>query len=282
MTWPKVALGEVMTLDLEPHRVEAGQTYPNIGIYSFGRGTFAKADIDAASTSASTLYRVRAGQIIYSRLFAFEGAYASVPAEHDGAFVSNEFPTFTVDPDQVDPDYIAWLFRWHGTWRSLRAGAVGMGDRRQRVHPDRVLHHRIFLPSLAEQRRTIMRLDAAAAAMAARITAAGELEAELAATLAAAFDRITRDAPRSTMGEVAPLARRSITIDPEAEYAEIGVRSFYRGIFTRRVLKGEDFSWQKLFRVNKGDLVFSNLMAWEQAVALGSGPINGLAEGRLG
>lgn len=268
MTWPKVALGEVMTLDLEPHRVEAGQTYPNIGIYSFGRGTFAKAEIDAASTSASTLYRVRAGQIIYSRLFAFEGAYASVPAEHDGAFVSNEFPTFTVDPDQVDPGYIAWLFRWHGTWRSLRAGAVGMGDRRQRVHPDRVLRHRILLPPLAEQRRIIMRLDAASAAMAARITAAGELKGELAATLAATFDRITRDAPRSTMGEIAPLVRRPVTIDPDAIYPELGVRSFGRGTFHKPPLAGIDVGSKKLFSIQPADLMFNIVFAWEGAVAV--------------
>lgn len=268
MTWSKVALSEVMTLDIEPHRVEAGQTYPNIGIYSFGRGTFSKPDIDAASTSATTLYRVRAGQIIYSRLFAFEGAYASVPTEHDGTFVSNEFPTFTVDPDQVDPGYIAWLFRWHGTWRSLRAGAVGMGDRRQRVHPDRVLRHRILLPSLAEQRRTIMRLDAAAAAMEARITAAGELKSELAATLAAAFDRITRNAPRSTMGEAAPLVRRPVTIDPDATYPELGVRSFGRGLFAKPDVVGSDVTWQSLFRIEAGDLVFSNIKAWEGAFAV--------------
>lgn len=268
MTWPEVQLSEAMTLDLEPHRVEAGQTYPNIGIYSFGRGTFAKTDIDATSTSATTLYRVRAGQIIYSRLFAFEGAYASVPAEHDGTFVSNEFPTFTVDSDQVDPGYIAWLFRWPDTWRSLRAGAVGMGDRRQRVHPDRVLRHRISLPPLTNQYRIVARLDAAAAAMAARIAAARELEAELAATLAAAFDRITRDAPRSTMGEVAPLVRRPVTISADATYPELGVRSFGRGLFAKPDVAGDAVTWQSLFRIEAGDLVFSNIKAWEGAFAV--------------
>ena len=109
MTWPMVTLGEVMSLDLDPHPVEAERAYPNVGIYSFGRGTFAKPPIDAASTSASRLYRIRKGQIVYSRLFAFEGAYASVPAEHDGMFVSNEFPTFTVDANRAEPAYIGWL-----------------------------------------------------------------------------------------------------------------------------------------------------------------------------
>ena len=268
MTRPKVALSEVMALDLEPHKVEVGQTYSNIGIYSFGRGTFAKADIDAASTSASTLYRVRAGQVIYSRLFAFEGAYASVPVQHDGAFVSNEFPTFTVNPAKADPRYIAWLFRWSDTWHALRAGAIGMGDRRQRIHPDRVLRHRFSLPSVREQGRIVARLDAAAAAIAARTDTMRRLEAELAATLAAAFDRITRDAPRSTMAEVAPLVRRPVTIDPNATYLELGVRSFGKGTFHKPPLAGIDVGSKKLFSIEPADLVFNIVFAWEGAIAV--------------
>lgn len=271
MTWPMVALGEVMALDLDPHPVEAGCSYPNVGIYSFGRGTFVKPAIEAASTSASTLYRIRAGQIIYSRLFAFEGAYATVPAEQDGMFVSNEFPTFTVDASRADPRYIGWLFRWQETWRALRLGAVGMGDRRQRVHPDRLLAHRISLPHISEQRRVVEKLDAAATAIEVRSRGATSVDTEIDAMLAAAFACIIADAPSRRMAEVAPLVRRSVAIDSQAEYAEIGVRSFYRGIFLRRTMTGEEFSWQKLFKIEKNDLVFSNLMAWEGAVALADG-----------
>ena len=48
------------------------------------------------------------------------------------------------------------------------------------------------------------------------------------------------------------------------------MRSFYKGIFHRRTIPGAEFTWQKLFRIATGDLVFSNLMAWEQAIALAS------------
>ena len=268
MTWPKVALGEVMQLDLNPHTVEAGQSYPNFGIYSFGRGTFTKPAIDAATTSATTLYRVRAGQIIYSRLFAFEGAYTSVPAEQDGAFVSNEFPTFSVAADHADPAYIAWLFRWPETWRALRMGAVGMGDRRQRVHPDRVLAHALPLPPLEEQRRIVARLNAAAQALAARGRAAAVVGAEIAIALRAACVRITADAPRAPMGEVAPLVRRPVTVDPDATYPELGVRSFGKGTFHKPALPGIEVDSKKLFRIEDGDLLFNIVFAWEGAVAV--------------
>lgn len=271
MTWPTVTLGEVMSLDLDPYPVEAERAYPNIGIYSFGRGTFAKPPIEAATTSASTLYRIRERQIIYSRLFAFEGAYASVPAEQDGMFVSNEFPTFTVDARRADPAYIGWLFRWQETWRALRLGAVGMGDRRQRVHPDRILAHSIVLPPLPAQRRIVQRLDAAAAAMDARTAATKSIDGEIGAVLAAAFARIVADAPRRAMAEVAPLVRRPVTIDLDAVYSELGVRSFGRGLFIKPDVTSADITWQSLYRIEAGDLVFSNIKAWEGAFAV-AGP----------
>lgn len=69
------------------------------------------------------------------------------------------------------------------------------------------------------------------------------------------------------LAEIAPLVRRPVEIEPDAEYTEIGVRSFYKGIFHRRRLKGAEYSWQKLFWIEDGDIVFSNIMAWEQAIA---------------
>ena len=155
-----VPLGEVMIPAGEPHRVETERSYPNLGIYSFARGCFGKPPIDGNLTSAPTLYRVRSGQFIYSRLFAFEGAYAVVPDELDGAFVSNEFPCFAVQRDRVLPRYLRWMFSLPRVWAALAEGSKGMGDRRKRVHPEQLLAYQAALPPLDDQRRIVERLDA--------------------------------------------------------------------------------------------------------------------------
>lgn len=78
--------------------------------------------------------------------------------------------------------------------------------------------------------------------------------------------------PYLPLAEVAPLVRRVISPDPDATYTELGVRSFNKGTFHRRTVKGAEFTWQELYLVRENDLVFSNIMAWEGAVALaGSG-----------
>ena len=86
--------------------------------------------------------------------------------------------------------------------------------------------------------------------------------------LALRFRDAIANAPLRAMAEVAPLIRRDVAIDLEASYTELGVRSFYKGTFHRRTVAGSEFTWQKMFRVEEGDLIFSNIMAWEQAIAL--------------
>lgn len=156
--WPKVRLGEVLRLSLDPHSVEADREYPNLGILSFGRGLFHKPPISGATTSARTLFRVRTGQFIYSRLFAFEGAYGLVTPDFDGHFVSNEFPTFDADPTRLLPEFVHAYFRRRDAWQVVAMQTTGMGNRRQRVQPERLLAHEIPLPPLAEQRRVVRRI----------------------------------------------------------------------------------------------------------------------------
>jgi type I restriction enzyme S subunit len=88
----------VVRLVSQPYVVNPDESYPNLGIYSFGRGLFRKAPISGLETSAKVLYRVKAAQFIYSRLFAFEGAYGAVTKDYDGFYVSNEYPTFECNP----------------------------------------------------------------------------------------------------------------------------------------------------------------------------------------
>jgi type I restriction enzyme, S subunit len=81
--------------------------------------------------------------------------------------------------------------------------------------------------------------------------------------------------PYLPLAEVAPLVRRVIAPDPDATYTELGVRSFNKGTFHRRTVKGAEFTWQELYLVSQNDLVFSNIMAWEGAVALASADDDG-------
>jgi type I restriction enzyme S subunit len=149
--WRETTLGEVIKLRADPVTVRTTENYPNLGIYSFGKGLFKKSPIDGLATSANTLYRVHAGQFIYSRLFAFEGAYGVVTESYDGCFVSNEYPTFEYKPEIVHPVFLQAYFKAPRIWSEIAIGSKGLGDRRQRVHPEQILAHKLFLPPIAWQ-----------------------------------------------------------------------------------------------------------------------------------
>jgi len=157
--WARTALGAVMQQREDPVIVDGTAVYPNFGILSFGRGTFEKPPIDGSSTSAKTLNRVHAGQFIYSRLFAFEGAYSFVPASFNGWFVSGEFPTFDVDPDALDARWLAAYLRSPDRWAELATRSKGLGLRRQRVPSEAVLAYEIWLPPYEEQQKFLTLAD---------------------------------------------------------------------------------------------------------------------------
>src|ERR1700722_12942595 len=70
------------------------------------------------------------------------------------------------------------------------------------------------------------------------------------------------------VGDVLKLERRVIPIEPTNSYELIGVYSFGKGIFHREPTIGADLGPYRFSQVREGDLVLSNIQAWEGAVAL--------------
>lgn len=188
--WEEVGLGSVMVQADNKVKVTPDGVYPNLGILSYGRGLFEKPDIDGSRTSAAVLNQVRSGQFIYSRLFAFEGAYAYVPPEFDGRFVSNEFPTFDPNPDLLDARWLANVMRSPSSWAELRGSSKGLGVRRQRVPVEAILSYRIWLPPIETQKSMVAAIDRIESIQAARVDVERRTAALIPAELNRAFAEI--------------------------------------------------------------------------------------------
>ncbi len=70
------------------------------------------------------------------------------------------------------------------------------------------------------------------------------------------------------VGSALTLARRHVDVEPAAKYYEIGLRSFGKGIFHKPPVTGADLGTKRVFAIADGDLVVSNVFAWEGAVAV--------------
>jgi type I restriction enzyme S subunit len=75
---------------------------------------------------------------------------------------------------------------------------------------------------------------------------------------------------RVRVGEVLSLKRRPVVVDPDGEYEEVGVRAFGRGLFHKEPVSGATLGSKRVFWIEPGDLVISNVFAWEGAVAVAS------------
>jgi type I restriction enzyme, S subunit len=158
MSYPRVRLHRVLLRRSDDVPVEATETYRTAGIYSYGRGLFERPVISGSETSYRSYFQLHEGQFVYSKLFAWEGAVAVVEPAFDGLFVSSEFPTFDIDPDVALTEYIAALCLWPEFHRAIAGGRSGLGVRRQRVNPERLLSVEVPLPDLSEQARIVGRL----------------------------------------------------------------------------------------------------------------------------
>jgi type I restriction enzyme S subunit len=164
--------------------------------------------------------------------------------------------------------YLYWYFRCPATWEQLAKHSTGVGARRERLHPSRLLAEAVPLPTLPEQGRIVASLDA----IATRLAEAGRLRQEIQddakALLHSVFHRLIQGAEYRPLAEVAPIVRRPVQIDLDGAYPELGVRSFGKGTFHKPLLAGADVGAKKLYHIHPGDLVLSNVFAWEGAIAV--------------
>lgn len=62
--------------------------------------------------------------------------------------------------------------------------------------------------------------------------------------------------------------RRPVQVDPFGSYPELGIRSYGNGTFHKPALTGTEIGDKRVFRIEPGDLLFSNVFAWEGAIAV--------------
>ncbi len=266
--WPRVTLGKLIKSIERREAVIPEQKYRLLGVRWYGQGLFIKEEKFGFDVRAPHLYKVENGDFVYSRLFAWKGSFANATEIEHGCYVSNEFPCFH-PTNRIDPSFLLWYFSREIAWSEalgLSSGATPTS--RNRLSEARFLGMLIPLPSIDEQRAIVTRLDAIADKVRQVEAKLDEIEADAERLLAIRFRKIIEDVKWQTMAEVAPLVRREVEVDLEGSYPELGIRSFGKGTFHKPPLEGADVGSKRLFSIEPGDLLFSNVFAWEGAIAV--------------
>ena len=264
--WPRVKLGDVLKRSEETAQAAVDAEYKEITIRLWGKGVIERGRVSGASVNGRR-FIARKNQFIASRIDARNGAMGIVPSDLDGALVSNDFPLFDVSDDRLLPEYMGWLCRTP-SFVDLCARASEGTTNRVRLKESEFLNLEIEIPDTDAQRRIVARIDAVQQQLQQANTLRSSIDHDIASLLAVRFQETLKHAEWFQMREVAPIVRRDIAVDHQTSYAELGIRSFGKGTFHKPTLSGIELGGKRVFRIEPGDLLFSNVFAWEGAIAV--------------
>lgn len=176
------------------------------------------------------------------------------------------YSAYSINRGLVNNDYLLYFFR-SSDFREILYKNLPNGIKTE-VKPKHLLPMEVSLPPLSKQKRIVKIIKSIEAKQQQINGLNNAQEREIKNFFYSTYIDLIKDAEFKPMAEVAPLNRRKVKIEPDTIYNEIGVRSFGRGLFEKPSFKGSDLTWQKPYWMKKGDLLFSNIKAWEGALAL--------------
>ncbi len=256
-------LSDALYEDAQMTDVQPGGIYPITGIYSFGRGLIKRPAIQGNETSYQRMARLRAGQIVMSKLNAWEGALAVVDEPFSDTYVSPEYPVFSINSENAYVGYVEHLLTWPELWNRLTPR--GSMVRRKRTTPSTLLATEVPLPDLAEQRRVADKLDAAMS----RITQFATLREYSSQLADQCMDSLFR--PIEDQLSLSVALRPSsdfVVVEPDDNYQTAGILNRGRGLFHRPVISGSDTKYPRYNRLHTGQFVYSKLFGWEGSLAV--------------
>jgi type I restriction enzyme S subunit len=163
-SFPLLPLGDILTPISRPESVDPEKIYRILGAHWYAEGLYIKDIKSGSQIQADKVYRVEQGDFVYNRLFAWKGSFAVATAKDNNCYVSNEFPSFTINRDKVNTQYLQRYFCRASAWdEALGLSSGGTPTSRNRLKEDKLLSMRIPLPPLEEQQRIVARIEGLAA-----------------------------------------------------------------------------------------------------------------------
>jgi type I restriction enzyme S subunit len=146
-------LAEVAPLVRRPIVVELNGDYPELGVRSFGKGTFHKPTLTGADVGNKRLFEIHEGDLLFNIVFAWEGAIA-VPTAKDHCRVgSHRFLTCVPNPEVATAEFLRYyLLSAEGLYKIGEASPGGAG-RNRTLGMKKAQLITVPLPGIKEQRK---------------------------------------------------------------------------------------------------------------------------------
>ena len=171
-------------------------------------------------------------------------------------------------PKKDAPVIAKYLYFLLGAEKDKLLVPLMMGTANVSLKPKDIADVEIDLPPIADQQKIVDLIDTAQQQLQAAAKLRLSIDREIASLLAVRFKETLTQATWLPMREVAPLVRRNVLLEPNRQFKELGARSFGKGLFVKADFDADAATWEKPVWIKSGDIVFSNIKAWEGAIGV--------------
>ena len=151
--YPEVTMDSVLVQHTKTEKITDTLNEKYVTVALHGKGVRER-NIETYDPKPFSGYRIKAGQFIYSRIDARNGALGIVPSELDNAVVSKDFPVFSILEDKVLPEVLLFSVLDENFIQQIQKNSMGTTNR-QRIKEEVFLKYTIVLAPIDKQKEFI-------------------------------------------------------------------------------------------------------------------------------
>ncbi|TDY62920.1 type I restriction enzyme S subunit [Aminivibrio pyruvatiphilus] len=146
-------LKEVASLFRRSIKTEPEKSYEEMGIRSFGKGTFKKPVLSGKQIGNKRIYAIHEGDLVFNNVFAWEKAIAVAKAEDHGRVGSHRFITYVPKKGRATSEFLCHHFLGDRGIEDIRAASPGSAGRNRTLGLNKLAKILVPVPEYNEQKR---------------------------------------------------------------------------------------------------------------------------------
>lgn len=152
--YPMMRIGEFLKRNKTAVTIQDGVKYKRVTIKVRNGGVVPRDEVMGENIGTKKQFLVSKGQFILSKIDARNGAMGIIPAELDGAVVTQDFLPYDIDTTKVNPQYFVLVCTTKQFIAFCQSCSSGTTNR-QRVDEAQFLNIKVPVPSLEEQNKLV-------------------------------------------------------------------------------------------------------------------------------
>lgn len=146
-------LQEVASLVRRAVKTKPEGRYEEMGIRSFGKGTFQKPVLTGKQIGSKRIYTIHQGDLVFNNVFAWEKAIAVAKAEDHGRVGSHRFITYVPHEGRATSEFLCHHFLGERGIEDIRAASPGSAGRNRTLGLKKLENILVPVPDYDEQKR---------------------------------------------------------------------------------------------------------------------------------